>query len=730
MGEGITQAPKHLVLRWINLSTLAFCAVVAVFEIIIFYVITSLSVLGFTPSYTIQEVAHSLNFQTMKISVSFYLVWGLGICIVNAIIWRILKTSVQFKSSLIISLSRGLVLAFPLITIISTIFYSDFPRFRVLGIGLSALLWPILSLILFRFYQKEPEKKQGIEIALVSGLIILIIANIIRITLFFKYKIENPITVSLVLIFTVFIFAFLLWLFRPLRIRIYEWSIIVKLRKGIIVLIIAFGALLGSGLPLTFYSLTAFACRLKVIFPRITQKYLEIQIGAQKQMPNVVLVVWDTVRADHLSLYGYNRKTTPFLDSLAEEAVVFNRAFSTSCSTIPSHASIFTGLYPSEHNCHTEHLKLDQRFTTLAEKYKELGYITLGYTNNASLNRYTGFAQGFDFFEVFSSYGIFSGDMAYFYYLNTYFPEYSRDQGARSTERTVGGWLPLTKQFDAPFFLFVNYMEAHLPYPWTFRAFRFFENPGKARRQYLGKSLVWDYFYCQGGISPETRQSAINWYDGSIYYLDFMTSRLLDLLSKEEVLDNTIFVLVSDHGESFGEHKIFGHITGLYQNLTWVPFLIYWPGHLEPMRIDKNVSLRELPEILLTLSRGNIPAQLKPISEEQPLVYAENFMPVHFLERISSFCEKPIDLSLFERREKMVIKDDYKLLWSSNTGYEFYNLKTDPAELQDIKASPDFPALQEALEEFMKQPPFKSEPPKRKLDQEIKRTLKALQYAR
>jgi arylsulfatase A-like enzyme len=115
--------------------------------------------------------------------------------------------------------------------------------------------------------------------------------------------------------------------------------------------------------------------------------------------PNVIFVVWDTVRADRLSLYGHSRETTPKLDAWAQDALVFEDARATASSTVPTHASLFTGLLPSEHGAHAGHQRLDDRFTTLAELFQGAGYRTFLWASNPHVSRAKNFAQGFDVAE-------------------------------------------------------------------------------------------------------------------------------------------------------------------------------------------------------------------------------------------------------------------------------------------------------------------------------------------
>src|SRR4030042_35608 len=191
-----------------------------------------------------------------------------------------------------------------------------------------------------------------------------------------------------------------------------KWPRIVPLEKALALGMVFFGGLILT-VPVWEWSKIYFKGPPSPINAWQTQSGSPSDISKEAELPNVILIVWDTVRADHLSLYGYSRPTTPFLEHLAEQAVVFDRAYATAPWTLPSHASFFTGLFLSEHHCDSFTHRLSDQYLTLAEKLSASGYVTLGYSNNYSLNRITGMAQGFDHFVVNSPIGSFSGELVF-----------------------------------------------------------------------------------------------------------------------------------------------------------------------------------------------------------------------------------------------------------------------------------------------------------------------------
>ncbi len=459
-----------------------------------------------------------------------------------------------------------------------------------------------------------------------------------------------------------------------------------------------FGIRLGKALAMVVLGLSLWNLSLpprqwlKIYFQRLSLSSLfpsagkseEIFRGQLKQpAPNVILIVLDTVRADHLSLYGYPRKTTPFLEWLGRRSVVFERAYSASPWTVPSHASIFSGLLPSEHFCNYENLRLYSGVKTLAEKLREQGYITMGYSNNPGVNRSVGLAQGFDrFVEGGTVYTFkYSGSIIHWLSVVLLRPELMIDSGARLTNLTLTKWFWRLSQQKRPFFLFVNYMEAHLPYPNNLEAFKFFPEPKKAKKLYSNFQLEWYRLNCQAEIDARTKEIAINRYDGAIYYLDLMLSRLWEKLQKFHLLDNSIIIITSDHGEMLGEHKFWGHTYFLWEPLLRVPLIIYYPKLLFPTRIKTPISLVELAFIIQNLALGKIPYQLSH-PRSRPIL-AEVFYPHLVIDLLKDFCSST-QLKQFQRRKKALIDWPYKLIWDSQGDDLLFNLESDPEEKNNL----------------------------------------------
>lgn len=326
--------------------------------------------------------------------------------------------------------------------------------------------------------------------------------------------------------------------------------------------------------------------------------------------PNVLLIVLDTVRAQNLSLYGYERRTTPELERLAASGIRFERALSTASWTPPSHASMFTGRFPHELLPHW-HAPLDDTYPTLAEVLAARGYLTAGIVGNVEYtSRESGLARGFARYE---DYLVSPAEFVMSSALTQTLVAHNRPlrrllgwydilgrKDAAEVNRHFLRWLD--RRDERPFFAFLNYYDAHEPYlpPEPFEE-RF--GSTKARK----KPLL-NYWKRQATrsekkkMSPEEIQAELDAYDGTIAFLDQHLGRLFDELRKRGLLQNTLIVVTSDHGEQFGEHGLFAHANSLYRQLLHVPLVIALPGEVPAGRsLREPVSLRDIPATVLDL---------------------------------------------------------------------------------------------------------------------------------
>ena len=345
---------------------------------------------------------------------------------------------------------------------------------------------------------------------------------------------------------------------------------------------------------------------------------------------NVLFVVMDTVRKDRLGPYGYDRDTTPGLDEFAEEATVFDNAVAPAPWTLPVHASVFTGMYPSRHGADQENPYLEGA-TTLAQSLSAEGTRTSCYSSNAWITPYTHLTDGFDdqdnFFEVMPG-DLLSGPLARMWQVlndnprlrkladalvsagNTAHEYLSSGEGADSkTPRVIDRTKAFVEDAEADgedWFSFINLMDAHLPYhpPEEFQA-EF--APGVDSTEVCQNSK--EFNSGARDIDDDEWDDIKGLYDAEIAHIDSQLTRLFDWLKETDRWDDTAVVVCADHGELHGEHGLYGHEFGLYDPLIDVPLLIKHPD-IDAERREDTVELLDLYHTVLdTLDADATPAE-------------------------------------------------------------------------------------------------------------------------
>jgi arylsulfatase A-like enzyme len=427
----------------------------------------------------------------------------------------------------------------------------------------------------------------------------------------------------------------------------------------------------------------------------LAQRRQSTASAASPGTPNVVLIIWDTVRAASLSLYGYERETTPNLERLAGESVVFDNAFSPAPWTLPSHAAMFTGVHPDRLSA--DWLEpLDDHVATLAEVLGQRGYRTGGFVANTYFaGRESGLSRGFAHYDDF--------------------PILSVQQLVRSTAlgrriiraprlvkafdldpsmelkpaRTVTDealdWI--TARRDRPFFAFLNYLDAHSPYSPPAKYATKFGTRTRDERLNFGDGRR---------LTPDELQAEVDAYDAAIAYLDDELNRLIVALDSAGILEHTVLVVTSDHGEEFGEHDVYLHGSTLYDRSLHVPLVIRAPFSSGSTRRGEWVSLRDLPSTILALAR----IEGSPLPGE-PLPVATLPDDTTRLERdtmtasVSRRPGVPARYPAARGRIVAVMMDPWKYIRGGNGAEELFDLRADRDERTNLigTASPDVLAV-------------------------------------
>lgn len=348
-----------------------------------------------------------------------------------------------------------------------------------------------------------------------------------------------------------------------------------------------------------FAALTALLTVATIAREKLSERSVAGLPAARPGSPSILLIILDTVRAWNMGLYGYDRPTTPELEKWASGGMVFNRVMATAPWTLPSHASMFTGRYPTElaTNWNTP---LEKDPATLAEVLSERGYSTAGFVANY---RYTGWETGLGRgFAHYEDYHITLGEMLRSAALTNSahktlasklgLPPLRPRVGAENINRWFLRWLE-AKERNRPFFVFLNYLDAHDPY-----------DPSPGFQQKFAPGERGDRPPDGEHVSEQAAQSELRLYDAAIAYLDSAVGGLLGELDRRGELDNTLVILTSDHGEEFAEHGILGHAASLYRPGLEIPLVISFPGRVPAGRAERPVSLRNLAATILDLS-GN-----------------------------------------------------------------------------------------------------------------------------
>ncbi len=424
----------------------------------------------------------------------------------------------------------------------------------------------------------------------------------------------------------------------------------------------------------------------------------------QGNRPPIVMISLDTTRRDHLSFYGYDRETSPRLQRLAEESVVFSDFITMSSWTLPTHASLFTGLFPMTHGAHYSNggdvalgdadgaprgfrafraNRLPEAATTLAEVLQRNGYATTAIAAGPWFKPVFGLDQGFDHYDA----------------------DFTSLEGRRGNDVSDLAITSLDRVGDRPFFLFLNYFDPHAPYD--------------------GHGTSWEQFLRPG--ADFARSKTLAEYDAEIFFMDGQIGRVLDELQARSLYDRAWIVVTSDHGEHFGEHGLEIHGFSLYEDVVRGVLM---------MKPPKDVSL-EVPGDTRAQSIDVMPTLLDALDiapptdiEGEPL-HAVSHPIVAELYRTKGNVQWKGER--FRRELRAIYEDDYKLIVSTRTSDPdagLFDLERDPDELEDLAA--EHPERAEAIRDKLERWRASRRPlatnTVETLDAETQRQLEALGY--
>ncbi len=389
--------------------------------------------------------------------------------------------------------------------------------------------------------------------------------------------------------------------------------------------------------------------------------------------PNILLIVMDAARADHFSCYGYHRATTPNIDRVAAEGLRFTQAVSSSSWTLPSHASLFTGLLPCEHETHAQHTWLIDRIPTLAELLKYHGYRTASFSNNPWIDATKNITRGFDISEAI--------------WADTSVVTSEKLHNTEHTNELVRRFLEKSDSKTGPFFVFINYMDVHNPY----------DPPEPYRSLFLSKdqlvsaridSVNRDPKLVNKGLlklSDQDYQTLCDIYDGAFVYLDSKIEELLDYLRGRGLYENTLVIITSDHGEVFGEYGLFTHGALLYRPLVQIPLIIHH------RRLTGPAAVRHAP-VSITDIFHTIVRLLKIEDSAAPTGAPVSYLLDPGIDNKLCYSELKVD-RMGEKSGLGSEKYDLRALWtaesrhyiiSGNVSYECYDLTVDSAERNNL----------------------------------------------
>ena len=422
------------------------------------------------------------------------------------------------------------------------------------------------------------------------------------------------------------------------------------------------------------------------------------------KVPHLLLISIDSLRADHLACYGYSRVTSPHLEQLAKEGVLFEDVMAETSWTLPTHATMMTGLTSNVHQVFFDGASIPDEYPTLADTLAAAGYANYGVWSGPYLHPLFGFGQGFAEDHYVGVLGETAFDREGFSFQD---PEdfQARNQTNRlahrkvtSPEVTAQGLAFLEEHLqhtpDQPFFLFLHYFDVHYDYVPPKEYWRRFDadydGPSNGRNFLKDPQMNAD-------LSERERQHLLARYDGEILWTDEHIGRVLEFLETSGLKDDTVIAVISDHGDEFWEHGNKGHRNTLYQEVLHVPWMIRYPNTIEPgTRISEPAHHMDVMPTLLGLLNVAAPST----------VMGQDWSHQTWGEE--SLSARPLVARLIETDGQLSALrwNDRKLLVYQADGdtqqSELYDLNLDWQERQPLDDS-ELPQIERMLDHFQAQ---------------------------
>lgn len=420
-------------------------------------------------------------------------------------------------------------------------------------------------------------------------------------------------------------------------------------------------------------------------------------------MPPIILISIDTLRRDHMSVYGYERSTTPNLEDLARDGAVTQEFIAVSPWTLPTHATMLTGLSPAQHGLTAHNARLAKRAPLVAETLKNRGYRTGAVVTSTLLSPTYGFASGFDKYEINIS--------------------LDAEQAADRIRR----WL--TADANTPNFLFLHLFDVHYPYtpPPPFLG-RF--GPVDEFMQRKQVENFFDFVRWVDTRRQTRRPSVVNRYDESVLYVDHVLGLFFTELKKFKVYDRAWIFVVSDHGEEFFEHEGMGHSVTLYEELLRVPFIVKAPGNACAGSTISSGQIEQaaLASMLLDAATTDPAALACDEVTGAPSIVARHATVAPVVSETRTF--GPLRFGARTPTRKLLSPARYqKVYMESEHGYQLFDLASDPGETNDIYARGAAPELETAIESaYRAEADHATDTKTQRLDPQTIEVLKSLGY--